>query len=61
MVGKPEYSANFAREIKLARLQLSTSKKLLNEFYYGFSLIIIMFMYEENGLKYDIRYHILNP
>jgi hypothetical protein len=61
MVGKPEYSANFAREIKLARLQLSTSKKLLNEFYYGFSLIVIMFMYEENGLKYDIRYHILDP
>jgi len=60
MVGKPEYSANFAREIKLARLQLSTSKKLLNEFYYGFSLIVIMFIYEENGIKYDIRYHILD-
>ena len=58
IVGKPEYSSNFAREIKLARLQLSTSKKLLGEFYYGFSLIVIMFIYEG---KFDVRYHNLDP
>jgi hypothetical protein len=58
IVSKPEYSSNFAREIKLARLQLATSKKLLGEFYYGFSLIVIMFIYEEENIyKFDIRYN----
>jgi DNA polymerase III delta prime subunit len=59
LVADPEINLS-ATLIKLARLQLSTSKKLLNEFYYGFSLIVIMFIYEENGIKYDIRYHILD-
>jgi hypothetical protein len=58
IVGKPEYSHNFSREIKLARLQLSNSKNLLGQFYYGFSLIVIMFIYDG---KFDVRYHNLDP
>lgn len=52
IVGKAEYSANFAREIKLARLQLMNAKELLGSYYYGFGLIVIMFSH-----NHEIRYN----
>ena len=57
IVGELEYSRNLTREIKLAKLQLNSTKKLLNSFYYGFSLIVLMFVYQKNGnYVFDIRY-----
>lgn len=47
IINEPNYSSGLAREIKLARLQLSTSQKILRKYYYGYSLIVIMFIYEK--------------
>lgn len=55
IVGKAEYSSSFARDIKLARLQLMNAKELLGSYYYGFGLIIIMFSH-----NHEIRYHKIN-
>ncbi len=55
IVGKAEYSSSFARDIKLARLQLMNAKELLGSYYYGFGLIVIMFSH-----NHEIRYHKIN-
>lgn len=57
IVGELEYSRNLTREIKLAKLQLNSTKKMLGPFYYGFSLIVLMFVYQKNGnYVFDVRY-----
>ena len=57
IVGELEYSRNLTREIKLAKLQLNSTKKMLGSFYYGFSLIVLMFVYQKNGnYVFDVRY-----
>lgn len=57
IVGKMEYSKNLSREIKMAKLQLLSCKNILKEYYYGFSLIVLMFIYEKDDkFIYEIRY-----
>lgn len=57
IVGKMEYSKNLSREIKLAKLQLLSCKNILENNYYGFSLIVLMFIYEKDDkFVYEIRY-----
>ena len=56
IVGELEYSRNLTREIKLAKLQLNSTKKMLGS-YYGFSLIVLMFVYQKDGnYVFDVRY-----
>ena len=61
IVGEFEYSRNLTREIKLAKLQLNSTKKMLGSFYYGFSLIVLMFVYEKNKkFVFDVRYSLFH-
>lgn len=58
MVGSPEYSSDLVREIKLARNQLSTCRQILAEHYYGYSLIVIMFIqFINDKYEYTVRYN----
>ena len=57
MVGLPEYSSDLIREIKLAQHQLLTCKQILAEYYYGYSLIVIMFIHQNNDVyDYTVRF-----
>ena len=57
IVGELEYSNNLTREIKLAKLQLNCTKKMLGSFYYGFSLIVLMFVHnKKDKYVFDVKY-----
>lgn len=61
IINEPNYCSALAREIKLARLQLSTCQKILRKYYYGFSLIVIMFTYEKDKKWiYNVKYNRIN-
>jgi hypothetical protein len=63
IVGNCDYNRFLLKEIKLARLQLSNCKDLLRDKYYGFGLIIIMFINEivkdDSSVEYtyELRYN----
>ncbi len=58
IVSLPEYSSNLIREIKLARKQLSTCKQILGNYYYGYCLLVVMFIHLNNDkYEYTVRYN----
>ena len=58
IVGSPEYSSDLIREIKLARHQLSTCEQILGDYYYGYGLLVIMFVYLLNDkYQYTVRFN----
>mgnify|MGYP003352296217 CR=1 FL=1 len=55
----PEWSTDVLRDYKIAKLQLKSCADLLYSYYYGFSLLIICFIYNDCITKkyiFDIKY-----
>jgi hypothetical protein len=56
IAGPPEYSSYLKKSMQLARGQVNNCKHIIGDLYYGFSLIIVLFIHNVNdNFIYDVR------